>query len=229
MGARGLRAAAPCPGGFRHTDAVGGRHHADDDVSRLLYDAWTGGPGGDRAKTLADRVPMPGTVGRRGRFHFLTDAQVPALAKSQFQVSWETWQRQVELTDKADAALIANDETTAEAALAALRATHEDGLHPLPEVDAPVGEGDAVRQADRFEDAAAKYEAAMDLAVASHYQFGLVRAPASTGYLTLLSGSARQAADTFQRAAGLAGELADPRHRDGHLSRWAPLITVGTV
>jgi hypothetical protein len=97
-----------------------------------LYEAWVGGPGGDRAKSLADRVPVPGTVGLRGRFHFLTDPEVPALPGGQFQVSWDTWQRQVELTDTADAALIANDGTTAEIALTALRATHEDGLHPLP-------------------------------------------------------------------------------------------------
>jgi tetratricopeptide (TPR) repeat protein len=197
---------------------VGGRHHADDEVSRLLYDAWVGGPGGDRAKTLAGRVPVPGTVGLRGRFHFLTDAQVPALPGGQFQVSRETWQRQVELTATADVALIANDGTTAEAALAALRATHEDGLHPLPEVDALVGEGDAARQADQFEDAAAKYEAAIELAVASHYRFGLVRALVSVGYLTLLSGSARQAADTFQRAADLAGELDERVYRAAALT-----------
>jgi tetratricopeptide (TPR) repeat protein len=150
---------------------------------------------------------VPGTVGLRGRFHFLTDAEVPELPGGQFQVSWDTWQRQVELTDTADTALIANDGTAAEHALAALRATQEDGRHPLPEVDALVGLGDAARQADRFEDAAAHYEAAMELAVAAHYRFGLVRALVSVGYLTLLSGSARQAAGTFQRAAGLAREL----------------------
>ena len=113
----------------------------------------------------------------------------------------------MELTDAADAALIANDGATAENALTALRATHEDGLHLLPEVDALVGLGDAARQADRFEEAAASYEAAMELAAAGHYRFGLVRALVSVGYLTLLSGSARQAADTFQRAADLAREL----------------------
>ena len=137
-------------------------------MSRLLYEAWVGGPGGDLAKSLADRVPVPGTVGLRGRFQFLTDPEVPALPGEQFRVSWETWQQQVELTDTADAALIANDRATAENALTALRATHEDGLHPLPEVDALVGLGDAARQADRFEDAAARYEAAMELAAAGH-------------------------------------------------------------
>jgi tetratricopeptide (TPR) repeat protein len=150
---------------------------------------------------------MPGALGLRGRFHLLTDPEVPALPGEQFQVSWDTWQRQLELTDVADAALIANDGATAENALTALRATHEDGLHPLPEVDALVGLGDAARQADRFEEAAASYEAAMELAAAGHYRFGLVRALVSVGYLTLLSGSARQAAGTFQRAAGLAREL----------------------
>jgi tetratricopeptide (TPR) repeat protein len=186
---------------------VGGQDHADDEVSRLLYDAWVGGPGGDRAKSLAGRVPVPGKVGLRCRFQFLTDPEVPALPASQFQVSWETWQRQVKLTDTADVALVANDGTTAECALSELRATHAAGLHPLPEVDALVGLGDAARQADQFEDAAAKYEAAIELAVASGYRFGLLRALVSVGYLTLLSGSAAQAADTFQRAAGLAREL----------------------
>jgi tetratricopeptide (TPR) repeat protein len=192
---------------FRHTGDVGGQDHNGDEVSRLLYEAWVGGPGGDLAKSLADRIPVPGSLGLRGRFQFLTDTEVPALPGQQFQVSWDTWQHQVELTDKADAALIANDQATAENALAVLRATHEDGLHVLPEVDALIGLGDAARQADRFEEAAASYEAAMDLAVAGHYRFGLVRALVSVGYLTLLSGSARQAAGTFQRAAGLAREL----------------------
>ena len=186
---------------------MGGQDHSGDEVSRLLYEAWVGGPGGDLAKSLADRVPVPGAVGLRGRFHFLTDPEVPALPGGQFQVSWDTWQHQVELTDAADAALIANDGATAENALTALRATHEDGLHLLPEVDALVGLGDAARQADRFEEAAASYEAAMELAAAGRYRFGLVRALVSVGYLTLLSGSARQAAGTFQRAADLAREL----------------------
>jgi len=186
---------------------VRGQKHGGDEVSRLLFDAWAGGPGGDLAKSLNSRVPVPGTVGLRGRYHFLTDPEVPALPGAQFQVSWSIWQRQVELTDKADAALVANDGTTAKDALTALRATHEDGLHPLPEVDALIGLGDAARQADQFEDAAAHYEAAMELAAASRYRFGMTRALVSVGYLVLLSGSARQAADTFQRAADLAREL----------------------
>ena len=80
---------------------MGGQDHAGDEASRLLYDAWVGGPGGDRAKSLAGRVPVPGTVGLRGRFQFLTDPETPALPGSQFQVSWETWRRQVMLTDMA--------------------------------------------------------------------------------------------------------------------------------
>ncbi len=47
----------------------------------------------------------------------------------------------------------------------------------------------------------------MELAVAAHYRFGLVRALVSAGHLTLLSGSARQAASAFRNAAGLAREL----------------------
>ena len=125
----------------------------------------------------------------------------------QFLVSWDTWQRQVALTDAADAALIANDEAAAVHALASLRAEHEGGLHPLPVVDALVGLGDAARQADRFEEATAHYEDAMELAQAANYRFGLVRALVSAGYLTLLSGSAGQAAGTFGRAADLARDL----------------------
>ena len=186
---------------------MAGQDHSGDGVSRLLYEAWVGGPGGDLAKSLADRVPVPGTLGLSGRFQFLTDPGVPVLPGEQFQIPWDTWQHQVELTETADEALIANDGPTAENALIALRATHDDGLHLLPEVDALVGLGDAARQADRFEDAAASYEAAMELAAAGYYRFGLVRALVSVGYLTLLSGSARQAVDMFQRAADLAREL----------------------
>jgi hypothetical protein len=112
-------------------------------------------PGGDLAKSLADRVRVPGALGLRGRFQFLTDPEVPALPSEQFQVSWDMWQHQLELIGMADVALIANDGATAENALTALRASHEGGLHPLPEVDALMGLGDAVRQADRFEEAAA--------------------------------------------------------------------------
>jgi tetratricopeptide (TPR) repeat protein len=192
---------------LRHTGGVGGRDHSGGEVSRLLYEAWVWGPGGNPARTLADRVPVPGTVGLRGRFHFLTDPEVPALPSEQFRISWETWQTQVELTDTADAALIANDRTSAENALTTLRATYQDGLHPLPEIDALIGLGDAARQADRFEEAAARYEAALELAAKGHYKFGLVRTLVSVGYLTLLSGSARQAAGTFRRAADLSREL----------------------
>jgi tetratricopeptide (TPR) repeat protein len=186
---------------------VGTDGHGSGGVSRLVYDAWVGGPGGGRAKSLAGRVPVPGTVGLRGRFHLLTDPAVPAMPGAQFQVTWEVWQRQVELTDEADAALVANDSAAAEAALTALRATHADGLHPLPQVDALAGLGDAARQADRFEAAAAHYQAAMELAGACGYRFGLVRAQVPAGYLTLLSGSARQAAGVFSGAASLAREL----------------------
>jgi len=177
------------------------------EISRLLHDAWIAGPKSDHARSLAARVPVPGTVGLRGRFQFLTDEKVPALPGTQFQVSWDTWQRQIALTDAADTALIANDEPAALRALTELSATHEDGLHPLPQVDALIALGDAARQADRFEEAAAHYEQAMDLAVTAHYRFGLVRALVSVGYLTLLSGAARQAAGTFKRAAAVAREL----------------------
>ena len=186
---------------------MGGQDHSVNEVSRLLYEAWVGGPGGDLAKSLSDRAPVPGALALRGRFQFLNDPEVPALPGAQFQISWDTRQQQVELTETADAALIANDGATAENALTALRATHEAGLHPLPAVDALVGLGDAARQADKFEDAAASYEAAMELAATGHYRFGLARALVSVGYLTLLSGSARQAADMCQRAVGLAREL----------------------
>ncbi|TVZ02855.1 CHAT domain-containing protein [Trebonia kvetii] len=186
---------------------MGGQNRSAADVSRLLHASWTGGPAGELAKSLADRIPVPGALGLRGRFHFLTDPAVPAMPGDQFLVSWDTWQRQVELTNAADAALIANDTAAAGSALTALRATQEDGLHPLPVVDALVGLGDAARQADRFEEAAAHYEGAMELAQAASYRFGLVRALVPVGYLTLLSGSAGQAADTFGRAADLARDL----------------------
>jgi hypothetical protein len=78
-----------------HTGGVGGQDHSGDEVSRLLYEAWVGGPGGDLAKSLADRVPVLGALGLRGRFHFLTDPEVPALPGEQFQVSWDTWQHQL--------------------------------------------------------------------------------------------------------------------------------------
>lgn len=197
---------------------MGAQGHGGGEVSRLVYDAWAGGTGGDRAKSLAGRVPVPGTVGLRGRFHFLTDPEVPALPGAQFRVAWDVWQRQLELTDAADAALVANDSAAAEGALTALRATHEDGLHPLPQVDALVGLGDAARQADRFEDAAAHYEAAMELAVACGYRFGLVRAQVSAGYLTLLSGSARLAASAFRNAAEVARELDERVYLAGALT-----------
>lgn len=129
-----------------------------EEMSRVLYETWAQGPGSGLAKSLADRVPVPGSIGLRGRFHFLTDPTVPALGTEPFQVPWTTWQRQVELTTTGDTALIANDVAAAEAAFAELKATHQDGLHPLPVVDALVGLGDAARQAERFEDAAARYD-----------------------------------------------------------------------
>jgi len=197
---------------------VGAADDGDDEVSRLLYEAWADGPGGELATSLADRIPVPGALGLRGRFLFLTDPEVPAQSGEQFRVRWDTWRRQVDLTGQADAALIANDEAAAEDALGALRATHEAGRHPLPEVDALVGLGDAARQADRFEDAAASYEAAIELAAAGHYRFGLLRALVSVGYLTLLSGSARQASDTFRRSAELARELDERVYLAGALT-----------
>jgi tetratricopeptide (TPR) repeat protein len=203
----GISLAAPAVGNFRHTGDVAGQGGGSDHTARLLYEAWIGGPGNDLAKSLADRIPVPGALGLRGRFHFLSDPAVPALPAEQFRVSWDVWKRQVELTDQADTALIANDVATAQTVLTALTATHEGSLHPLPEIDALIGLGDAARQADQFDEAATRYEAAMDLATASSYTFGLIRALVSVGYLTLLSGAARQAADTFRRAADLARKM----------------------
>jgi hypothetical protein len=212
-----VRLSRPFRRKLRHTGGVGGRDHSGGEVSRLLYEAWVWGPGSNPARTLADRVPVPGTVGLRGRFHFLTDPEVPALPSEQFRISWETWQPQVELTDTADAALIANDRTSAENALTTLRATYQDGLHPLPEIDALIGLGDAARQADRFEEAAARYEAALELAAKGHYKFGLVRTLVSVGYLTLLSGSARQA-----RRSAVPGSGCAARRRPRRASRTTP-------
>jgi hypothetical protein len=55
-----------------------------------LYEAWVGGSGGDRARTLADRVPVPVTVALRGRFHLLTDPKTPEPSSAEFQISWVT-------------------------------------------------------------------------------------------------------------------------------------------
>jgi hypothetical protein len=102
-------------------------------------------------------------------------------------------------------------------ALTTLRATYQDGLHPLPEIDALIGLGDAARQADRFEEAAARYEAALELAAKGHYKFGLVRTLVSVGYLTLLSGSARQA-----RRSAVPGSGCAARRRPRRASRTTP-------
>ena len=186
---------------------MAGQDQPEDPVARQLFEAWAEGPGSARAKSLADRVPVPGGLGLRGRFHLLTDPAAAMLRAEQFRVPRATWVAQVALTGAADAALVANDETAAMDALTALRATHQEGFHPLPLVDALVGLGDAARQADRFDDAAASYEAAMEQAAAGHYRFGLVRALTGAGYLTLLSGAAAQAAATFERAADIAREI----------------------
>jgi tetratricopeptide (TPR) repeat protein len=188
------------------------------DASWTLYQAWRRGPSRDVAHILVTQMPVPGSVALRGRFHFLTDTAVPAMPVEMFQVSWDVWQRQVELTTRADTALVAHDVQAAETALSELQATHLPGQHRLPLVDAHIGLGDAARQADRFEEAARHYDEAMAISSEDHYRFGTIRALVPVGYLTLQAGSAQQAAETFQAAARLARELDERVYLAGALT-----------
>jgi tetratricopeptide (TPR) repeat protein len=199
----------------RHVAAVG---TVREDVSRILYQAWLAGPRSESARRLASQIPVPGSVALRGRFHFLTDPAVPDLPAAMFEVTWDVWQRQVELTAAADAALMAHDVAVARRALAELQSTHVPGRHQLPLVDALVGMGDAARQADLFEEAAGHYDGALGMAAEEHYRFGTVRALVPVGYLTLMSGSAREAADRFRAAASLARELDERAYLAGALT-----------
>lgn len=104
----------------------------DSQASRMLYEAWRQGPASPASLTLPERMPVPGSVSLRGRFHFLSDPILPALPLGLFQIGWDIWARQVMLVEAADRALIVNDLQAANRSLDELVSTHEQGLHALP-------------------------------------------------------------------------------------------------
>lgn len=159
-------------------------------MSRLLYEAWAGGPGGDLARSLAGRVPVPGPLGLRGRFQFLLELAPRVL-----------------LTPAA----LLDARPPDQLVLAACWGAHAPGAadsDPLTLATIALTRGSRAVLATTGELA--------DDPLASRFLNGVLhRLPAAAMPVAL-----REMTRRF---------LAAPRHRDGYLSRWAPLITVGTV
>lgn len=169
-----------------------------------------------QANELIDGVPVPGGIGLRGRFMLLVDPQgiYPAGA---FELEWDTWKRQIELVDAADAGLVAHDKKAVAAAAEGLMATHRTGLHPLPIVDSLVALGDLARQEDEPAKAIVLLDEARKTAAAGGYRFGYMRATLSLGYVTVQTGSADDALLLFDEAEELAADLDDRVLRGGAL------------
>lgn len=189
----------------------------DPETSRRLFEFWVEGPRKEAGQRLLHEVPVPGAIALRGRFHLLADAH-PAAANAGFDLDWPTWQHQVELTTTADLALIDNDLARVTAALDELRATHTDGHHELPMIDALIASADAARQADDLDLSAKQLDDALTRSERAGYRFGTTRALVSSGYLSLLGGPAAQAADAFTEAADIARALDERAYLAGALT-----------
>ena len=189
-----------------------------EEMSRALFDAWRSGPDWEDSLRLLREIPVPGSVALRGRFHLLTDVTDHQHDRSAFGIEWDLWCQQVQLTEAADASLVAHELSEARALAHQLIDASDDDRHPLPRIDAMVALGDAARQGDDFTSAAQHYDEALELAEASGYRFGRLRALVAVGYLTLQAGSAEQAALRFRQAAGLAADLDDRVYRANALA-----------
>ncbi|MFI6999332.1 tetratricopeptide repeat protein [Nocardia sp. NPDC050175] len=153
---------------------------------------------------LADAMPVPGALSLRCRYEALREGGTVGRAASEFDVSEQLWERQIELFDAGDLALKRNDTVTAAQAFEDLARMHHEAHHPIDRIDAWIGSGDAHRQAERIDAAITEYSRALTQARACKYGYGQVRAGIPLGYLHLRSGSAARAAQEFEIASRIA-------------------------
>lgn len=191
-----------------------------EEISRRLYDAWLAGPSPEQADELIATIPVPGNVGLRGRFMLLVDPP-DAPPSAGFELDWETWQRQVDLTDVADRAVIDHDHERVREATSALIDTHVMGRHPLPIVDAFIADADVERTSDHLEAAMALLEEARTTALTCGYLWGYMRATLAFAYVVMQAGSAQDALALFVEAEGLA------RYLDDRVLRAGALVGIG--
>jgi tetratricopeptide (TPR) repeat protein len=172
-----------------------------------LLMAWQSADHQTRLKYLRD-LPVPGPIALRSRYWFLRDPQAPP---GPWDPDWPaaTWDAVLRLETEGDEALRRNDVPAARRAFTALAGLKLTESHPVTEVNARLGLGDAGLADENAEAASSDYETAMDLAAASGYRFGQLRALVGLGYMTLQFHSAAAALRLFTDAVALAREVGD--------------------
>lgn len=174
-----------------------------DELSRQLWSVWRS-PNPRVVSEFYSSVPVPGSLALRSRYETLADLASSGLADGAFQVDWDTWRAQLVLLDRGDRALHSNDADGAEAAFTALAATHTEGLHPLPLIDAQIGLAESARQHQQIDQAVDCYEAALGLARRYQCRFAQARAELALGYVQLDVTTVQAARDSFSRATSIA-------------------------
>ena len=180
---------------------------AVDPRALLLWEAWQRAGSPAAARELLDGMAVPGSVAMRSRYLLLTDPLFRPHPEETFDVPWPEWCEHLRLETEGDAALITNDGVLADRLFTQLLGLDRQVRHRLVTVNALIGLGDAARQRDNHELAAARYSEAVRVAADDGYRFGLLRALVPLAHLTLTVSSAIEAEAMFERAEAIARDL----------------------
>lgn len=152
----------------------------DQVASRQLHERWQAVGAALRAKQSlthpVDGLTKPQPAALRARYYAL--ASLPSdTHPAWFDLSWDAWQRQVELVPLGEQALAAGNIDASETYFRELESlARAPNIHPVVLVDALIGLGDAERTRDRTADATRLYEEAERVAAQNGLDFGRVRA-----------------------------------------------------
>lgn len=174
--------------------------------AEALFRDWTRPAASVHGPSLQGCVSEPAPIALRARWHFLRASGPSEELRCHHRVSLEQWQREIELESDGDVALVRQQIGRARERFSELL---EIASHPVVEVQALIGLGDAHRQSDDIEPARARYEEAAALADQVGFAFGAMRARLPLAYLVRRSGSAEPMLEIAEQCEQSARSLGD--------------------
>lgn len=215
---------------------------AEDQISWLLYKAWRAvkdlRPGDAtefpaeivEALSVARAVISGCKSSLRARYHALVNRPVDADPRW-FEISWDQWQRQLELVPLGERALAVRDVEGARGYFRELeRMGRAAGAHPVVLIDALIGLGDVERTVDNTEAAEKLYSEAEELARNHGLEFGRVRALVPWLFLLRRTRSAEELLPVVDLCQQIAMRIDDEMYRaNAELARAEILSVAGDL